>query len=91
MQKVVKSQMLAMCFYCKLNMNVITTENVYCICMGKTIRVSFPKNPHVFTMLHHFSKKRNKNVDIIGMFHHKMMGFSIHMLRAQERIKHCRQ
>ena len=57
-------------------MNVITTENVMLHLHGKNNQSDFfQKNPHVFTILHHFSKKWNKNVDITGIDSSQSDGF----------------
>ena len=70
-------------------MNVITTENVMLHLHGKTqSKRVFSKNPHVFAFF--FAKNWN-NADISGRIHQIMMVFTIHMLRAQERVKHCWQ
>ena len=59
-QKVLKSRMLEMfILYCKLHMNVLTTENVMLHLHGKNqSKRVFSKNPGVFTISHNFSKKK---------------------------------
>ena len=59
-QKVLKSRMLEMfILYCKLHMNVLTTENVMLHLHGKNqSKRVFSKNPGVFTISQNFSKKK---------------------------------
>ena len=59
-----------------------------CMCMGKFNQSDFFSKKTRFYNFAYFLKKLNKNADIPGMIHHKMMVFTIHMLRAQERFKH---
>ena len=94
LEKVVKSQMLAMfIFYCKFHMKVLTTENVMLHLHGKNqAKWLFSKKTCVFTIfVIFFVKKMDSTKDSTGMIHDKMVVFTIHLLRAQERLKHCWQ
>ena len=59
-QKVLKSEMFEMLvFCCKLHRNLMIHENVMLQLHGKThTKWVFSKNPHVFTLLHFFCKKK---------------------------------
>ena len=63
LEKVVKSQMLAMfIFYCKLHMKVLTTENVMLHLHGKNqAKWLFSKNPCVFTIFVIFFVKNGQH------------------------------
>ena len=69
-QKVLKSQMLTMfILYCKLHMNVMTTENVMLHLHGKNqSKWLFSKNPRVFTILHNFSKNWTRMQTLLEWF-----------------------
>ena len=74
-------------------MNVITTKNVMLHLHGKTqSKRVFLKEPTRFcNFAYFFATNWNNNADISGRIHQIMMVFTIHMLRAQERVKHCWQ
>ena len=58
----------------------------------KPSEVSFFKKPMRFYNFDQFVfKKRNNSAIITKRIHHEMMVFTIHLLRAQERWKHCCQ
>ena len=54
--------------------------------MGKTNQSDFFQKKHAFLQATMNFEQMNKNANITGMIHHKMMVFTIHMLRAQERL-----
>ena len=73
-------------------MKVLTTENVMLHLHGKTQSKRDLLKTHTFLQFCIiFPKNWNNNADISGTFHQIMMVFTIHMLRAQERVKHCWQ
>ena len=58
----------------------------------KPSEVSFFKKPMRFYNFDQFLfKKRNNSAIITKRIHHEMMVFTMHLLRAQERWKHCCQ
>ena len=60
--------------------------------MGKTKQSDFFQKTNAFLQfLSDFNKKMDNTHDSTGMIHDKMMVFTIHLLRAQERLKRCSQ
>ena len=74
-------------------MNVMTTENVMLDLHGKNqAKCLFFKNPYVATISHmFFLEKKDNNADLTAMVHLKMIVFTINVLLALERKKHCLQ
>ena len=80
MQKVLKPEMFEMLvFCCKLHRNLMIHENVMLQLHGKTHTKSvFSKNPHVFSILHFFCKKKIKVLHKETTANHEnMMVFTI--------------